>query len=224
MLYTEEYVYRRFHNLITDFIIHMNSKVKEMRIKADETARTMQVYAREGLDPPAKLQRHFEEFLLLIAKFYRKDPLKLQLMLEYWSPLEAPTYHSYSLSESMRSVSLFKFVRLAGETLPPTLFVPYTDMLASLANCQQAARYCFNMLKQTTPGCNVSITWDHFFMSFNQYYNNLRQEMPPISDTVYAQKVYHKGMYISIFYIMYVELELNLNKILMPRNNLNSKT
>ncbi|KAI4469467.1 nuclear pore complex protein [Holotrichia oblita] len=193
LIYTEEILYKKMHHLLTDFIVQMFSKVKEMRIKADESARTMQANAQHGIEAPNNLPKHFEDFLYYISKFYERDPLNLHLMLDYWCSFDNSSKENIRVPT--KSVSLFKFVKLAGDMIPATLFVPYLNMLASLSNCQQAARYCFNMLKQASPGCNNTLTWEHFFMSFSQYYTNLRQEMPPINDTVYRQRtIYHKGI------------------------------
>lgn len=195
LLYTEEFLLKRLHNLITDFIVYMYSKVKELRIRADDTARTMQVYRNEGLEPPANLPRHFEHLMLTVAKLYSKDPLNLQLALEYWSPLDLKVVQPSTYRAPPRAVSLFKFVRLAGDVLPPTLFVPYLKMLKGLSSNPQAARYCFNMLKQANLGFNSAITWDHFFVSFAQYYSNLHQEVPAATDTMYRRRnVFHKGI------------------------------
>ena len=70
-------------------------------------------------------------------------------------------------------VSLNKFVRLAGDLLPPPLFVPYMEMLSGLSNSPQAAHHCFNLLKSTANG---PLSWDHFFASIKQYYMDLRQD------------------------------------------------
>ena len=70
-------------------------------------------------------------------------------------------------------MSLNKFVRLAGDLLPPPLFVPYMEMLSGLANSPQAAHHCFNLLKSTANG---PLSWDHFFASIKQYYMDLRQD------------------------------------------------
>ncbi|PSN57903.1 hypothetical protein C0J52_00218 [Blattella germanica] len=43
-VYKEEFYVRRLHCLVTDFIVLMPLKVKDLRNRADETARTMQVY------------------------------------------------------------------------------------------------------------------------------------------------------------------------------------
>ncbi|XP_070580305.1 nuclear pore complex protein Nup205-like [Ptychodera flava] len=188
----EEFYVRRFHMLVTDFIIQMPLKIKELRNRGDEAARILMVHAMEGLDAPANLRRDFEHFMLLIGDLYKKDPLKLQLALEYWCPMEpsvsptsggfAGTYHH---RPPQRQVTLFKFVRLAGDLLPPSLYIPYIEMLTGLANGPQCAFYCFNLLKSNGKGAGncSSVSWDHFFISINQYYSSLRQEMPGLHDT-----------------------------------------
>lgn len=126
---------------------------------------------------------NFETLLLIVGKLYSNDQLNLNLDLEYWGPMEIANNYQRT---STRSVSLFKFIRLAGELLPPNLFVPYIKMLAGLSSCQQSARNTFNLLKQG-PGVSGSTTlsWDHFFESLNRYHLTLRQEQHPTTDTVY---------------------------------------
>lgn len=193
---TEEFVVKRLHNLITDFICSKYSKVKELRVQADETARTIQVYTNEGLEPPANLPRHFEQFLFIISKLYENDPLNLNLAVNYWSPLEIKSNHTFTHTMPPKSAhSLFKFIRLAGDLLPATLFVPYLRMLGSLAATQQSARYCFNMLKSAGEGLSGTISWDHFFLTFNRYYSNLHQDAPPGTGPLYRrQNLFHKGI------------------------------
>lgn len=191
LVYSDEIITRRLHYLLTDFIIQLFGKVKELRIKADETARMSHVYIHEGLEPPSNLPRYFEEFLEVISNFYSKDPLDLKYSLDYWCPSEGNTTESYLYRLPPRSVSLFKFVKLAGDLVPSSLFVPYVNMISSLSTCQQSARHCFNMLKQTTSN---TISWDHFFISFNQYYNSLRQEAIPAADTIYRRSIFPKGI------------------------------
>lgn len=194
----EELILRRLHNLFTDFIVLMYSKVKELRIKADETARTIQAYAHEGLEAPATLPRHFEQLLLALAHLYQKNDLNLNLTLDYWASMDNSLAlpSNYSFRAPARSISLFKFVRLAGEMLPATLFVPYLRFLSSLCSSQQAARFCFNLLKQSGPGnAGSPVTWDHFFASFAQYYHNLRQEVTVATDMIYRHRsAFHKGI------------------------------
>ncbi|KAB0795840.1 hypothetical protein PPYR_09901 [Photinus pyralis] len=188
-LYTDEILMRRFHCLLTDFIVRMYPKVIELRHKSDEVARVMQAYIQEGLEPPGHLARYFENFMDIIAKFYSKDPLNLHYSLDFWTGDDAQVYRA-----SPRSISLNRFVQMAGESIPSSLFVPYLDMLSSLAGYQQSARHCFNLLKQSSGSRGATVSWDHFFMSFNQYYNNLRHEIGPTTDTMYRRAVHHKGI------------------------------
>ena len=190
-VFEQEFLYRRIHVLITDFIEYSYSKVTELRARADETARTVAAYQQQNIEPPNTVCRAFEMLLMTVGKLYAKDKLKLGLSLDYWGPMELASNYQRS---SSRSVALFKFIRLAGELLPPTLFVPYLKMLAGLASCQQSAQNAFNLLKQgamggggntTLTGGSTTITWDHFFASLAQYYTNLRVDQYPTSDTVY---------------------------------------
>lgn len=165
-----EFYFRRVHYLLTDFIEFMHSKVNELRARADETARTIQIHQQQGLDPPPNLDRHFETLLLTVGKLYSNDQMNLNLDLEYWGPMEIGSNYQQQRT-SNRSVSLFKFIRLAGELLPPILLIPYLKMLAGLSSCQQSARNAFNLLKQ---GSNISgsttLSWEHFFGSISRYY------------------------------------------------------
>ncbi|KAL1493157.1 hypothetical protein ABEB36_011268 [Hypothenemus hampei] len=195
LLYKEKYLYKRMHNLLTDFIVHMYPKVKDLRMKANEVARTLQVYIREGLEAPPSLPRYFESLLLVIGKFYSNMNADSESILSWWSPTEINPNQKPNTQISPRSVALFKFVKLAGDMLPVTLFVPFITMLKGLSSCHDSARLCFSLLKQ--PGLHLprSISWEHFFMSFGQYYHNLRHEAAPPADTVYRIKSgYHKGI------------------------------
>ena len=64
-----------------------------------------------------------------------------------------------------KQIALYKFVRLAGDLLMPSLFVPYVQMLAGLADSPASSVHCFNLLKMNCNGgansSNVSL--DHFF-------------------------------------------------------------
>ena len=68
-----------------------------------------------------------------------------------------------------KQIALYKFVRLAGDLLMPSLFVPYVQMLAGLADSPASAVHCFNLLKMNCNGgansSNVSL--DHFFRYAN---------------------------------------------------------
>lgn len=191
MLYTEEFYIKRLHTIITDFIVLMHSKVKDLRLRADEVARTIQVYNQEGLEAPPNLSYCYQNLLLTIAKLYEEDQLDLKLCLDYWNSMDT-TAASRSTS---RAISLFKFVRQSGELLPPTIFAQYIKMITSLASCPQAARHTFNLLKQNGSGNVGVISWDHFFNSLNQYYSNLRQEASLSTDLIHSLRGPNKGMY-----------------------------
>ena len=84
-IYSEEFYLRRLHSLITDLIVQMPLKMKDLRNKADEVARTIFMFQQEGLEPPSNLPLHFQSLLLFIAVLYAEDPLGLELCLEFWS-------------------------------------------------------------------------------------------------------------------------------------------
>ncbi|KAK2179080.1 hypothetical protein NP493_515g00009 [Ridgeia piscesae] len=197
----EEFYLRRVHGLVTDFLVNMPLKVKELRNQGDETARIIMANQHEGLEAPAGLKRDFEHLLRLVNQLYDKDPLKLELALEYWcppEPLSAPGGRAtvYNYRPNQRQVSLHKFVRLAGDLLPPPLYIPYISMLSGLASSQQCAHHCFNLLKMNgMAGGQVStVSWDHFFVSLNHYYMSLRQEVPPAGDMTHLYRHYTKGI------------------------------
>lgn len=145
----EEFYVRYFHVLISDFILLMPLKVKELRSRSDESMRLIQAYQQEGIEPPVNLDNHFKYLLLMIAELYKDDPLKLNLVMDFWCQQLEPSHISNSFYTRVpsRQVAMFKFVRLAGEILPAGLFVPYLKMIASLASSIQAARQAFNFLK-----------------------------------------------------------------------------
>ncbi|KAK2720666.1 nuclear pore complex protein Nup205-like isoform X2 [Artemia franciscana] len=184
LLILEEFYIKRLHYLLTDLIVLMPLKIKELRNKAEETARTLIVYEQEGLVPPAHLPQHFENLLEAIASVYNEDPLDLNLCLEFWYSSD---YHGPQRNNA-RQMALNKFVRLAGDLLPPSLYIPYTRMLGSLANSPRAAHYVFNLLKQNGVGQASTVSWDHFFSTLARYLANLRQETFPVQDTVYRQR------------------------------------
>lgn len=57
-------------------------------------------------------------------------------------------------------MALFKFVKLAGDVLPQ--FVPLIKMLSGLSTSKDAARHCFNTLKQ--PGIYADKYNDFHFL------------------------------------------------------------
>ncbi|XP_072164969.1 nuclear pore complex protein Nup205-like [Diadema setosum] len=189
VFHQNEFYVRRIHGLLTDFIVQMPLKVKEIRNRGDEAGRLIMSYEREGLEVSADLPRHFEDFMHLLGVLYENDPLQLELSLDFWNPPErtgspgigGASYLSvYYHKQSQRQVSLFKFVRMAGDLLPPSLYIPYLHLLTGLSNGPQSAHQCFNLLKANGMGAGGSVgsvSWDHFFLSLNRYYSSLRQEV-----------------------------------------------
>lgn len=99
-----------------------------------------------------------------------------------------------SIFSLLFQVSLYKFVRLAGDLLPAPLFVPYIEMLCGLSNSPQAAHHCFNLLKSTANG---PLSWDHFFASVKQYYMDLRQDGANTGDTLIYDFFFSLSLFIS---------------------------
>uniref|UniRef100_A0A6P4EG87 Nuclear pore complex protein Nup205 n=1 Tax=Drosophila rhopaloa TaxID=1041015 RepID=A0A6P4EG87_DRORH len=182
LVYTTEFIYRRVHLLITDFIDFMHAKVSELRGRADESARTVISFLNEGLEPPPNLDSNFELLMLCVAKLYGDPRVSLKLCNEYWGPSD-PTGSTFGVllptafKNTSRSVSLFKFISLASELLPQTLFKSYLKMISGLTRTEFSARCAFNMLKlaQVTSG-TYTVCWDHFFTTLANYYNVMRND------------------------------------------------
>ena len=167
----EEFYQRRLHTIMTDFLTLMPLKIKELRNRADDSARNAVMHEQEGIQYNVPLAgQHFSQILITVSQLYANDPLELSLADVYWC--------STDLSDSRhcpaKQVSLYKFVRLAGDLLMPSLYVPYINMLAGLADTPKAAVHCFSLLKQNSTGTST-VSLDHFFASLSQYYSNLGQ-------------------------------------------------
>ena len=167
----EEFYQRRMHTIITDFLTLMPLKIKELRNRADDSARNAVMHEQEGIQYTAPLGgQHFSYLLVTISSLYTGDPLALALADSYWCSTDiADSRHCPA-----KQVALYKFVRLAGDLLMPSLYVPYISMLAGLADTPQAAVHCFSLLKQNGAGSS-SVSLDHFFSSLSQYFSNLGQ-------------------------------------------------
>ena len=167
----EEFYQRRMHTIITDFLTLMPLKIKELRNRADDSARNAVMHEQEGIQYTVPLGgQHFSQLLVTISSLYTGDPLDLGLADSYWCSTDAAdTRHCPA-----KQVALYKFVRLAGDLLMPSLYVPYINMLAGLADTPKAAVHCFSLLKQNSAGSS-SVSLDHFFSSLSQYFSNLGQ-------------------------------------------------
>lgn len=173
--YMEEFFVRYFHTLISDFILLMPLKVKELRSRADESMRLIQAYQQEGIEPPMNLDDHFEYLMLMVAELYKQDPLNLNLAIDFWCQPSEASHVSNALHSSRlpsRQAALFKFVRLAGEILPAGLFVPYLKMLSSLASSPQAARQVFNFLKPNGKLFFSNLNYQTIFQTLTLIYLN----------------------------------------------------
>ncbi|XP_018645529.1 LOW QUALITY PROTEIN: hypothetical protein Smp_163040 [Schistosoma mansoni] len=195
----------RMHCIITDLIVHMAVRVKEIRLRDEDILRST------GFDP-STTGHGFANFLLLIAQLYNQPGSRLhgRLGLEFWWPVgeltniapvalgssdllspstadksPRPKFHTYGSQsrnaelDNIRQAALIRFLRLAGDMVTaPCLFLPYLRMLHGLCCSRSAAGLCFSLLKAnaTNPGRGASlITWDHFFNSFRQYLNHMKQ-------------------------------------------------
>ncbi|CAH8493360.1 unnamed protein product [Schistosoma haematobium] len=195
----------RMHCIVTDLIVHMAVRVKEIRLRDEDILRST------GFDP-SSTGHGFANFLLLIAQLYNQPGSRLhgRLGLEFWWPVgeliniapvalgsndllspstvdksPRPKLHTYGSQsrnaelDNIRQAALIRFLRLAGDMVTaPCLFLPYLRMLHGLCCSRSAAGLCFSLLKAnaTNPGRGASlITWDHFFNSFRQYLNHMKQ-------------------------------------------------
>ncbi|CAG4927678.1 unnamed protein product [Colias eurytheme] len=166
---SEEYYQRRIHSLITDFIVLMHSKLMEMRVKADEAARAAQMYAAEGLVPPAAPHRtRLDALLRCVERLYARDPLRLRD--DYWRACDA-TAHSHRAGG--RAATLYKFVRLSGEVVVAALLPAYLRALAALA----APRHTWALLARRD-----ALSAHHLLTALALYHRNLRQDPTPFAE------------------------------------------
>ena len=123
-----------------DAIFIMNNHATYFLYRADEAARNKLMHEQEGIQFTVPLAgQHFENLLAALAGLYKND--NCGLILDFWCPTENMERLPH------RQVSLYKFVRLAGDLLMPSLYTPYVNLLVSLASHSEAALHCFNLLK-----------------------------------------------------------------------------
>lgn len=109
--HNEKYFVERVHNLMSEFIYRMPEKIKDLKLRNEEyfsrgeeisvafhgdyknNLLHMNAYSAyhnintySAQNPMAKLESYhdFEDFLNLLGDLYNKDPLKLELSLNYW--------------------------------------------------------------------------------------------------------------------------------------------
>jgi len=191
----EEFYQRRLHTVVTDFLTLMPLKIKELRNRADDSARNALMHEQEGIQYTVPLSgQHFAQILATVSHLYQGDKLDLILADLYWCPTESSGAADLRHCPA-KQVALYKFVRLAGDLLMPSLYVPYVTMLTGLADTPNAAPHCFSLLKLNGSGSsNVSL--DHFFSSLSQYHTNLQQVAPHAGPdhTIYRTVPLNKGI------------------------------
>ncbi|KAI5710857.1 hypothetical protein M8J75_012010 [Diaphorina citri] len=185
-VFKQELFLRKFHALVTDFIVLMPIHVRELRARADKECMKVQAHLNEGLHPPSDLTKHFEEFLQTISLLYSEDPLNLKLHQEYWC-LQDPS-SMFKTRIPPKQICLLKFIKQSGESLPSQLFIPYLKMLTALTASQEVARETFTMLKNFAQ----YFCWDHFFTSLAFHLTHLKQDQAPVSDTIYHRHHHHQ--------------------------------
>ncbi|XP_053601965.1 nuclear pore complex protein Nup205 [Plodia interpunctella] len=177
----EEYYQRRIHNLITDFIVLMHSKLMEMRVKADEAARAVQMYAAEGIVPPAgagQNRTRLDALLRCVERLYSRDPLGLRN--DYWVACNQHTSHSSSFRSGSRAATLYKFVRLSGELVCAALLPAYLRTLASL---------CVNRHTWALLARRDALSAHHLLTALARYHSNLRADPAPFSEHLHASSL-----------------------------------
>ena len=133
VLKQEEFYVRRLHHLLTDLIVLMPLKVKDLRNRADDAARNKMMHEHEGIQYSVPLSgQHFEYFLHCINQLYISvNDATSNLILDFWCPIDGGSGNIERYPS--RQISLYKFVRLAGDLLVPALYTPYVEMLTSIS-------------------------------------------------------------------------------------------
>jgi len=149
-IFSDEFVMRRFHDFFTDFISYMPMKIKEMKMRSEDAAKTANLYSKQGIQRPPNLPQDYENFMGCLGKFYSQDSYDLS---------------SYYFNGEVCYLPLNKLARGACID-PPVLFVPNATFLRGLA--KSSANDVFDLLKQN--GHNFS--FDHFFDSIMKYLSN----------------------------------------------------
>ncbi|KAJ0180868.1 hypothetical protein K1T71_002953 [Dendrolimus kikuchii] len=180
----EEYYQRRIHTLITDFIVLMHSKLMEMRVKADEAARAVQMYASEGIAPPSGAgasRTRLDALLRCVERLYAHDPLGLRH--DYWAACQAHAHahaHTHTHRSGGRAATLYKFVRLSGELVCAALLPAYLRALASLA----VPVHTWALFARRD-----ALSAHHLLTALSRYYYNLRADPAPFQDHLHSSSL-----------------------------------
>ncbi|WAR08423.1 NU205-like protein, partial [Mya arenaria] len=161
-LHKEEFYLRRLHGITTDLIYHLPLKVKELRNRGDETARILLAHLQEGQEPPTSLRRDFEDMLYMLCVLYEKDPVDLDLALDYWCPPEPVSQHEtfiyrppqrqsdncrVAMCENQHWSVVMLLFGLVSCAVPPTMKAELLRTLAALARTPEIAATLWQTLE-----------------------------------------------------------------------------
>ena len=86
----EEFYQRRLHAVLTDFLTLMPLRVKELRNRADDCARTALMHEQEGIQYSVPLVgQHWSQVLATLSALYAGDKLGLGLAELFWCSTES---------------------------------------------------------------------------------------------------------------------------------------
>lgn len=77
------------HGVVTDFLVQMPLRVKELRNRGDEAARLLEQCRLEGVEPQKAPRRDFEQLLLLMGEFYAGEA-RFELCNDFWCQVRSP--------------------------------------------------------------------------------------------------------------------------------------
>lgn len=159
-LFKEDFFVRRLHTLNCDFIVNMQTKIKELRDKADESGRILNAFSAESIKPFSSLSLQFEKFLTYLANFYLTDGNDLSR--EFWITLEHGKFVSH------RQQVLHKFIRTLHESFfPHILHAAVITFFRSLA--RSSAFNVFNLIKNTSFHTSMQFSIGSFSETLNAY-------------------------------------------------------
>lgn len=136
-----------FHGFFVDFIVYMPLKLKEIKYRSEEVAKTILICQEQGVSPPVPEVPEYESFLECLGEFYEHDPFELG---------------RYYFMEHSQYLPLTKLVRMCSVE-SPALFTSCMRFLTGVTTGN--TRAMFELLRQS--GHNASL--DHFFESLGQY-------------------------------------------------------
>lgn len=160
---------RIYHGFFTEFIIHMPLKLKEMKYRSEEVAKTILMCQESGVIAPVPDVAEFESFLECLGEFYEHDPFELG---------------RYYFMENSMFLPCTKLVRTCCQE-SPSMFTSCMRFLNGVATGD--VRGMFDLLRQS--GHNASL--DHFFESIALYLQNFGMQLSLEADRYQQQQHHH---------------------------------